>query len=148
MSEKLKALENARAMRSQQKRRAVEAAIAELHLRNEAITFSSIAELAKVSRAYLYNNFKDQISEERQDTRNERETIDGVVVPKRTHDEFRSIEASLRNKIDRLKAELGELRKENARLKTALEKERGTSEHYRQNWLNAHYKQNGGPPHE
>jgi len=148
MNDKVESLARARALRSEQKRRAVEDAIATLHSRNEAITFSSVAETANVSRAYLYNNFKEQISGERQETRNDRETIDGVVVPKRTHDESRNIEAALRNKIDRLKEELGDVRKENARLKNALEKERGRSEHFRKIWIDSYQQKNGRPPEE
>ena len=49
-------------------------------------------------------------------------------------------EALLRNKVDKLKKELGDVRREKARLKTALEKERGLSEHYRKNWINASSK--------
>lgn len=60
-----------------------------------------------------------------------------MTVPHRTADESRHIEALLRKKVDKLKEELGDVRRENARLKTALEKERGLSEHYRQNWIKA-----------
>lgn len=130
-------LAQAREERSLQKRRAVEQAIETLKERNEAITFKSIATLASVSRQYLYNNFKDAISAEREKARSASTEVDGVTVPSRTPEEFRHIEAVLRNKLDRLKKELGAARKENAQLKSELEKERGRSEHFRRNWINA-----------
>ncbi|MGP9579074.1 DUF6262 family protein [Halomonas sp. AOP42-E1-40] len=133
-------LSKAREERSLQKRRAVEQAIATLKERNEAITFKAIATLASVSRQYLYNNFKESISAERESARSASSEVDGVIVPARTPEEYRHIEALLRNKVDRLKQELGSIRKENARLKQELEKERGRSEHFRQNWIAAQSK--------
>lgn len=138
MSDKAtEALAKSREERSLQKRRAVEEAIATLKERNETITFKDIAALAGVSRQYLYNNFKEVISSERDNARSLSSEIDGVTVPSRTTEEYRHIEAVLRNKIDRLKKEIHKSRKENARLKLELEKERGRSEHFRKNWINA-----------
>ncbi|HOP16911.1 MAG TPA: DUF6262 family protein [Gammaproteobacteria bacterium] len=137
MNEKTAGLAKARAERSLKKRRAVEDALSELKARNETITFKAVATLAGVGRPYLYNNFREIIEAEREATRSGAATIDGVTVPHRTADESRHIEALLRKKVDKLKEELGDVRRENARLKTALEKERGLSEHYRQNWIKA-----------
>ncbi|WP_374961092.1 DUF6262 family protein [Spongiibacter tropicus] len=133
----LEGVRQARELRSLQKRRAVESAIESLRERGETITFKAIATLAGVSRQYLYNNFKDAISEFRDNDRATTLKIDGVTVPSRTPEESRHVEALLRNKIERLKKDLGAVRQENARLKLALEKERGKSEHFRQNWINA-----------
>ncbi|MED5525426.1 MAG: DUF6262 family protein [Pseudomonadota bacterium] len=137
MTDKTAAIAKAREERSLQKRRAVESAIAELKEGNEPITFKAIATLAGVSRQYLYNNFKDAIAGERSETRGSVDKIDGVTVPNRTSDEAKHVEALLRNKIERLKKELGDVRRENARLRVSLEKERGRSEHFRNNWLAA-----------
>lgn len=137
MSEKTAALAKARAERSLKKRRAVENALSELKDRNETITFKAVATLAGVGRPYLYNNFREVIEAEREASRSGIATVEGVRVPNRTADESKHVEALLRNKIDKLKKELGNVRRENARLKTALEKERGRSEHYRRNWINA-----------
>lgn len=137
MNEKTAGLAKARAERSLKKRRAVEDALSELKARNETITFKAVATLAGVGRPYLYNNFRKIIEAEREATRSGAANIDGVTVPHRTADESRHIEALLRKKVDKLKQELGDVRRENARLKTALEKERGLSEHYRQNWIKA-----------
>ncbi|MFM9268763.1 DUF6262 family protein [Halomonas elongata] len=134
-------LAKAREERSLRKRRAVEEAIATLKERNEAITFKDIATLAGVSRQYLYNNFKESISAERDNARSSASEIDGVTVPSRTSEEYRHIESVLRNKVDRLKQELSSVRKENARLQQELEKERGRSEHFRKNWINASTRQ-------
>jgi AcrR family transcriptional regulator len=133
-------LRQAREERSLKKRRAVENAIQQLKESNETVTFKAIAKLAGVSRQYLYNNFKDQITSIRADDRATTTTIDNVAVPARTSEEARHVEALLRNKMERLKRELGEVRHENARLKLALEKERGKSEHFRQNWINSRVK--------
>ncbi|BBO56431.1 DUF6262 family protein [Cobetia sp. AM6] len=134
-------LAKAREERSLRKRRAVEEAIATLKERNEAITFKDIAALAGVSRQYLYNNFKESISAERDNARLSSSEIDGVTVPSRTTEEYRHIEAVLRNKVYRLKQELSSVRKENARLQQDLEKERGRSEHFRKNWINTSTRQ-------
>ncbi|MBS4153039.1 DUF6262 family protein [Cobetia sp. MC34] len=130
-------LKQAREERSLRKRRAVEDAIAALKERNETITFKDVASLAGVSRQYLYNNFKAAISAERDSSRSASLEIDGVVVPSRTSEEFRHIEAVLRKKLDRMKQELSSVRKENSILKQELEKERGRSEHFRRNWISA-----------
>lgn len=133
----LDGVRHAREQRSLKKRRDVENAIHSLKERNETITFKAIATLAGVSRQYLYNNFKDAISSIREDDRSAAAQIDGVTVPARTPEESRHVEALLRNKIERLKKELGVVRHENARLKQSLEKERGNAEHFRQNWIQA-----------
>lgn len=139
-NDNLEGVRHAREQRSLKKRRAVEDAIGQLKQRNETITFKAVATLAGVSRQYLYNNFKSSISDIREGDRTASVEIDGVTVPARTPDEARHVEALLRHKIDRLKKELGEVRHENARLKMALEKERGKAEHFRQNWINASAK--------
>lgn len=135
--DKMSGIRQAKEQQSLEKRRAVEEAIEFLRKQNEPVTFKAIAKIAKVSRQYLYNNFKKDISEFRSSDRSSKETIDGVVVPARTPEESRHVEALLRNKIDRLKKELSEVRHENARLKNSLEKERGKSEHFRKNWIDA-----------
>ena len=137
----LDGLRQARDERSLQKRRAVEQAVDQLKQSNETITFKAVAKLAGVSRQYLYNNFKDQISSMREGDRASSVKIDNVTVPARTPEESRHVEALMRNKIDRLKKELGSVRHENSRLKQALEKERGKSEHFRKNWINSRGKQ-------
>lgn len=135
ITDKADALRVAREKRSLEKRRAVENAIATLRERNETITFKALAEAAGVSRQFLYDNFKNDVSELRTQDRSNTDTIEGKKVPSRTPDEWKHIEALLRNKIDRLKTELGDVRRENARLRTEVEKERGNAEHYRQNWI-------------
>ena len=138
--ENLSGLRQAREERSLQKRRSVEQAINQLKQNNETVRSKAVAKLAGVSRQYLYNNFKDQISSMREGDRASTVKIEGVTVPARTPEESRHVEALLRNKIDRLKKELGTVRHENARLKQALEKERGKSEHFRRNWIDARSK--------
>ena len=101
----LDGLRQARDERSLQKRRAVEQAVDQLKQSNETITFKAVAKLAGVSRQYLYNNFKDQISSMREGDRASSVKIDNVTVPARTPEESRHVEALLRNKIDRLKKE-------------------------------------------
>ncbi|MDF1638116.1 DUF6262 family protein [Alcanivorax jadensis] len=133
-------LRQAREERSLKKRRSVEHAIDQLKQNSETVTFKAVAKLAGVSRQYLYNNFKDQISAIREGDRSASVQIDNVTVPARTSEEARHVEALLRNKIERLKKELGTVRHENARLKQALEKERGKSEHFRQNWIKSRGK--------
>jgi len=135
MSDKQAALKKARAVRSLKKRRDVERAINELKSNHEAITFKSIAILAGVSRQYLYNNFKDSISSERDKSRETIQTIDGIKIPQRTPEEYRHIEALLRNKMARLKKDLTKARRELATTKQMLERERGQSEHWRQLWI-------------
>lgn len=133
-------LRQAREERSLKKRRSVEHAIDQLKQNNETVTFKAVAKLAGVSRQYLYNNFKDQISSIREGDRASAVKIDNVTVPARTPEESRHVEALLRNKIERLKKDLSSVRHENARLKQALEKERGKSEHFRRNWIDARSK--------
>lgn len=136
-NENLDGIRHAREQRSLKKRRAVEDAIDLLKQRNETITFKAIATLAGVSRQYLYNNFKEAISGFREGDRAAAIEINGVTVPARTPEEARHVEGLLRSKIERLKRELLEVRHENARLKIAIDKERGKAEHFRQNWINA-----------
>ncbi len=56
MSKQIEALAKARKIRSDTKRLAVEDAIAYLQEHNKVVTFAAIAKIAKVCRAYLYNN--------------------------------------------------------------------------------------------
>ena len=133
--DKTAGMEAARTKRSIDKRRAVEKAIEELKSRNEAITFKAVAVLASVSRQYLYNNFKTEISAFRKEDRATSTKIEGITVPSRSPDEHRHIEALLRSKLERQKEELKKLRIDNAKLKQDLEKERGRAEHFRRNWL-------------
>lgn len=135
--DKTAGLRQAREQRSLEKRRAVERAIDDLKSRDEPVTFKAVATSAGVSRQYLYNNFKEAISAYREDGRAKKTKIDGVIVPTRTPEEARHVEALLRNKMDRLKKDLGSARQENTRLKLALEKERGMVEHFRQLWVKA-----------
>jgi len=125
-------LEDARSRRSAQKRTAVEDAIMRLRDTKQAVTFVSVAREAKVSRQYLYNNFADEIGEERLETRAETETIDGKKVPLRTPEEYRHIEAALRNKLERLETELRDARAKKAKSDRIAERERGKAEHWRQ----------------
>ena len=90
-------LNDARSRRSAEKRAAVEDAVLRLRDSKQAVTFVSVAREAKVSRQYLYNNFADEIGEERVETRAETEVIDGKKVPLRTPEEYRHIEAALRS---------------------------------------------------
>ena len=89
-------LNDARSRRSAEKRAAVEDAIMQLRETRQAVTYVSVAREAKVSRQYLYNNFADEIGEERVETRAETEVIDGKKVPLRTPEEYRHIEAAFR----------------------------------------------------
>lgn len=125
-------LNDARSRRSAEKRAAVEDAIMRLHETRQAVTFVSVAREAKVSRQYLYNNFADEIGEERIESRAETEFIDGKKVPLRTPEEHRHIEAALRNKIERLETELRDAWAEKAKADRTAERERGKAEHWRQ----------------
>lgn len=125
-------LNDARSRRSAEKRAAVEDAIMRLRDTRQAVTFVSVAREAKVSRQYLYNNFADEIGEERVETRAETEVIDGKKVLLRTPEEYRHIEAALRNKIERLETELRDARTEKAKADRTAERERGKAEHWRQ----------------
>jgi AcrR family transcriptional regulator len=127
-------LDDARSRRSAEKRAAVEDAIMRLRDSKQAVTFVAVAREAKVSRQYLYNNFADEIGEERVETRAGIEVIDGKKIPLRTPEEYRHIEAALRNKIERLEAELKEARAEKAKSDRTAERERGKAEHWRQNY--------------
>ena len=80
-------LDNARSRRSAEKRAAVEDAILRLRDSKQAVTFVSVAGEAKVSRQYLYNNFCDEMGEERTEIRSETEAINGKKVPLRTPEE-------------------------------------------------------------
>ena len=112
-------LNDARSRRSAEKRGAVEDAIMRLRDTRQAVTFVSVAREAKVSRQYLYNNFADEISEERVETR-------------ATPEEYRHIEAALRNKLERLEVALQEARAGKAKADRTAERERGKAEHWRQ----------------
>jgi len=125
-------LNDARSRRSAEKRAAVEDAIMRLRETKQVVTFVSVAREAKVSRQYLYNNFVDEIEEERVETRAETEVINGKKVPLRTPEEYRHIEAALRNKIDRLETELRNARAEKAKADRTAERERGKAEHWHQ----------------
>ena len=57
---------------------------------------------------------------------------DGIKVPLRTPEEYRHIEAALRNKIERLETELKEARAEKAKADRSAERERGKAEYWRQ----------------
>lgn len=129
---RLATLNEARQRRSSEKRAAVQDAMKRLNDSKVAVTFVSVAREAKVSRQYLYNNFADEIGVERSETRAETTLIDGKRVPLRTPEEYRHIEAALRNKIDRLEAELKDARTEVAKSRKVAERERGKSEHWRQ----------------
>jgi len=125
-------LNDVRSRRSADKRAAVEDAILRLRDSKQAVTFVAVAREAKVSRQYLYNNFADDIGEERVETRAKTEIIDGKKVPLRTPEEYRHIEAALRNKIERLETELRDARAEKAKAERTAERERGKAEHWRQ----------------
>lgn len=129
---RLATLNEVRQRRSSEKRAAVEDAMKRLNDSKVAVTFVSVAREAKVSRQYLYNNFADEIGVERTETRAETTLIDGKRVPLRTPEEYRHIEAALRNKIDRLEAELKDARTEAAKSRKVAERERGKSEHWRE----------------
>lgn len=123
-------LDDARGRRSAEKRAAVEDAVARLRGSKQAVTFVSVAREARVSRQYLYNNFADEIGEERAETRADTSMIDGMKVPLRTPEEHRHIEAALRNKIERLETELRDARAAKAKADRAAERERGKAEHW------------------
>jgi len=86
------ALNAARETRSREKRQAVEGAIRQLREARQAVTFVAVARLAKVSRQYLYNNFSDEISDQRSTSRAAVEIVEGVAVPSRTPEEYRHVE--------------------------------------------------------
>lgn len=124
-------LAEAREKRSEEKRALVEDAILRLSETKQPITFVSVAREANVSRQYLYNNFPEEIGRARDQTRTNTELVDGQKVPARTNDEYRHIEAALRNKIDRLEIEAKDLRAAKLAAERQAEKERGKAEHWR-----------------
>lgn len=131
------ALADTRSRRSADKRLAVEDAIGRLRESRQAITFVSVAREARVSRQYLYNNFASEIGEERAETRAETSVINGVTVPSRTPEEYRHIEAALRNKVSRLEEQLKEVRTAERRATHSAERERGKAEHWRSLYVTA-----------
>lgn len=125
------ALKAARETRSREKRQAVEGAIRQLREARQAVTFVAVARLAKVSRQYLYNNFSDEISDQRSTSRAAVEVVEGVTVPSRSSDEYRHVEAALRNKLTRLEGEVTALRKRLREAEDMAERERGKAEYWR-----------------
>lgn len=125
-------LAEAREKRSEEKRAMVENAILRLSETKQPITFVSVAREANVSRQYLYNNFVEEIGRARDQTRTNTELVEGQKVPARTNDEYRHIEAALRNKIDRLQNEVKVARSEKLAADRQAEKERGKAEYWRQ----------------
>jgi hypothetical protein len=137
MDERADVLLKARDERSRQKRLAVEQAISHLKETGEPITFKAVSKIARVSRQYLYNNFREEIGGERDAVREITQTIDGVKVPIRTPEEARHIEALLRNKIARLEKDLNDSRKKLQSATDLLERERGKSEYWREQYTKA-----------
>lgn len=137
MDERADTLLKARDARSRQKRLAVEQAMDHLKKTGEPITFKAVSRIARVSRQYLYNNFREEIGGERDAEREVIQTIDGVKIPVRTPEEARHIEALLRNKIDRLEREAKILRKTLQSTTDLLERERGKSEYWRELYTKA-----------
>lgn len=127
-------LERARRERSRRKRRAVEAAIHALVREGQPVTFRTVAKRADVSRQYLYDNFRAEIEEERKVARQSKKLVEGRVVPLRTMDQYRHLEAVLRNKLERVEADCKDLRTELRALTTALERERGLVEYWREQY--------------
>jgi AraC-like DNA-binding protein len=127
-------LERARLARSRLKRRSVEDALQALRREAQPITFLSVARRAEVSRSYLYCNFRSEIGEQRAATQENKRKIDGKVVPLRTMEQYRQIEAVLRNKLDRLVAEVKQLRAELRASTVSLERERGSVEYWREQY--------------
>ncbi|WP_448192552.1 hypothetical protein [Azospirillum sp. sgz301742] len=125
------ALNAVRETRSREKRQAVEGAIRQLRDARQAVMFVAVARLAKVSRQYLYNNFSDEISDQRSTSRAVVEIIEGVAVPSRTPEEYRHVEAALRNKLTRLEGEVTALRKRLREAEGVAERERGKAEYWR-----------------
>lgn len=93
--------------RSAEKPNAIEDAIMRLRNTKQAVTFVSVAREAI-------------------------EIIDGKKVPLRTPEEYRHIEAALRNKLERLEVALKDARAEKAKANRTAERERGKAEHWRQ----------------
>ena len=78
----------------------------------QPVTFLAVAKLADVSRQYLYSNFRKEIAGERSGRSDNRKRVDGKIVPLRTMDQYRHIEAVLRNKLERVQDETKTLRAE------------------------------------
>lgn len=134
---RLAGIERTRKTLIAEKRRAVEDAIHSLAREGHPITFRTVARRACVSRVYLYKNFRAEISLDRDATRADRKLVDGKLVPLRTMDEYRHLEAVIRNKLERTEIENRRLRAELSAMKLALERERGKSEHWRQQYEQA-----------
>lgn len=132
MSADLALLERARRERSRRKRRAVEDAIHALVREGQPVTFRAVAKRADVSRQYLYGNFRAEIEGERKEARQNKKLVEGRVVPLRTMEQYRHLEAVLRNKLERVESECKELRTELRTVTTALERERGLVEYWRE----------------
>ncbi len=98
----------------------------------EAVTYKTVAEKARVSRQYLYENFKDTVSQLRSQTSRQTVVLDGEEVPVRSTGRAATIELALRNKAARLEAELKEARKEVGLLRNRVEKALGEAEEWRQ----------------
>jgi hypothetical protein len=131
---RLSGIERTRKALSAEKRRQVEDAIHALAREGHPITFRTVARRARVSRVYLYKNFRTEISSDRDVTRADKRLVDGKLVPLRTMEEYRHLEAVIRNKLERTEIEKRRLREELSSLKVALERERGKSEHWRQQY--------------
>lgn len=131
---RLSGIERTRKAVSAEKRRLVEDAIHALAREGHPITFRTVARRARVSRVYLYKNFRTEISGDREVTRADKKLVDGKLVPLRTMEEYRHLEAVVRNKLERSEIENRKLREEVSSLKVALERERGKSEHWRQQY--------------
>lgn len=134
MSDAPTALEKARRERSRRKRRAVEEAIHALVREGQPVTFLAVSKRADVSRQYLYSNFRTEIGGQREHLRDNRKLIDGRVVPLRTMDHYRHLEAVLRNKLHRVEDEAKALRAKLREITTALERERGLVEYWREQY--------------
>jgi AcrR family transcriptional regulator len=131
---RLSGIERTRKAVSAEKRRQVEDTIHALAREGHPITFRTVARRARVSRVYLYKNFRSEISGDREVTRTDKKLVDGKLVPLRTMEEYRHLEAVVRNKLERTEIENRRLREEVSSLKVALERERGKSEHWRQQY--------------
>ena len=98
----------------------------------EPIAYNTVAQKAKVSRQYLYENFKDTIDQLRSRTRRQTVMLDGEEVVVRSAGRAATIELALRNKVARLEADLKEVRKEAGLLRNRVEKALGEAEEWRQ----------------
>ncbi len=136
--DKVESIARAREDRSRRKRDAVEAVITKLRNTGEEITIKTIADRAKVSRQYLYNNFGAELRAMRDEARHQIDTIEGVRVPRRTPQEHQHVEALLRRKIERLETDLKKAREEARGLRREVENALGRAEHYRQLYEGLH----------